>query len=70
MEYKKLKYQELVSQLHFYILQDHSYNAPYLPRSDTSLKWWNTCFTSSKQLQDLAIQLFSITLNAAACKRV
>ncbi len=55
MGYKKLECQELVSQLYSYILQDHPYNAPYLSGSDTPLKWWNTYFTSSKQLQDLAI---------------
>jgi len=70
MGYKKLECQELVSQLQSYILQDHPYNATYLSGSDTPLKWWNTYFTSSKQLQDLAIQLFLITSNAAACERV
>jgi len=67
---KKLECQELVSQLRSYILQEHPYNTPYLPGSDTPLKWWNTCFTSSRQLQDLAIKIFSITPNAAACERV
>jgi hypothetical protein len=70
MGYKKIDCQELVAQLRSYILQDHPYNAPYLPGSDTPLKWWNTCFTNSTQLQNLAIQLFSITPNAASCERV
>ena len=40
---RKLECQELVSQLRSYILQEHPYNAPYLPGSDTPLKWWSTC---------------------------
>jgi hypothetical protein len=67
---KKLECQELVSQLRSYILQEHPYNTPYLSDNDTPLKWWSTCFTNLRQLQDLAIQLFSITPNAAACERV
>ena len=34
------------------------------------MKWWSTCFINLRQLQDLAIQLFSIIPNAAACERV
>ena len=36
---KKLEYQELVSQLHSYILQEYSYNASYLQNSNIPLKW-------------------------------
>ena len=60
----------MVSQLRDYKLKEPPYNAPYIKDNDTPLKWWNTCFTSSRQLQDLAIKIFSITPNAAACERV
>jgi hAT family C-terminal dimerisation region len=70
MGYNKNSCSELISQLRIYKLKEAPYNLSYLEGSDTPLKWWNTCFSTQNQLQQLAIQLFSITPHAASCERI
>jgi hypothetical protein len=70
MGYSKNSCSELISQLRIYKLKETPYNLSYLEGSDTPLKWWNTCFSTQNQLQQLAIQLFLITPHAASCERI
>jgi hypothetical protein len=70
MGHSKISCAELISQLRNYKLNEHPYNIPYFPGNDTPLKWWNTCFSTQLQLQNLAIMLFSITPHAANCERI
>ena len=70
MGYKKKDCSELISQLRRYKLNEAPFNVPYLHREDNPLKWWSTCFSSKNQLQNFAIQLFSISPHAASCERI